>query len=437
MIFMHKKGGLSMKKFIIFVSFSLLFSCLGFLDASFADAESCINCHRGVTPGLVKDWEASKHSKKDVTCATCHGDKHTGPHNVKLAQLPDENLCAQCHKKQFDEFTKGKHNFGWTTLNAMPITHVEPDELMEGGRGCGGCHNMGIKSEAQKKELSGKGYRYQNNSCDECHTRHSFSKKEALDPKACQQCHMGYDHPQWEMWESSKHGTRWFVKNSGNLPENAQAPSCQDCHLPEGTHENRTAWGFLGVRLPLPENPQWKADRITILKALGVLNPKTGEPTARLEAIKSVDMVRLTEEAWKTERDKMLKRCSNCHSAQYARQQLEMGDSMMQKADRLLAEAIEIVAELYKDGIIKKPDNYSFAYPDFLYFMQTGGGDTTKLSYIDQVLFQMYMKHRMRTYQAFFHVNPDYAYWYGWAMMVKDLGNIKELAQTIRATHQK
>jgi hypothetical protein len=133
----------------------------------------------------------------------------------------------------------------------------------------------------------------------------------------------------------------------------------------------------------------------------------------------------------------MLKRCSNCHSAQYARQQLEMGDSMMQKADRLLAEAIQIVADLYKDGIIKKPENYSFAYPDFLYFMQTGGGDTTKLSYIDQVLFQMYMKHRMRTYQAFFHVNPDYAYWYGWAMMVKDLGNIKELAQTMRATHKK
>lgn len=426
-----------MKKLIIIISFSLLLSCVGLLNTSLAYAEFCVNCHRGVTPGLVKDWEASKHSTKEVTCSTCHGNKHTGPQNVKLAELPDENLCARCHKKQFDEFVKGKHNFGWTSMNALPITHVEPDELMEGGRGCGGCHNMGIKTEAQKKDQLAKGYRYQNNSCDECHTRHSFSKKEALDPKACQQCHMGYDHPQWEMWESSKHGTRWFVKNSGNLPENAQAPSCQYCHLPDGTHENRTAWGFLGVRLPLPDDPQWKADRITILKALGVINPETGEPTARLEAVKSVDMVRLTEEAWQTERNKMIKKCTNCHSAQYARQQLEMGDSMMQKADRLLAEAIEIVAGLYKDGIIKKPDSYAFAYPDFLYFMQTGGGDTSKLSYIDQVLFQMYMKHRMRTYQAFFHVNPDYAYWYGWAMMVKDLGNIKELAQTMRATHQK
>jgi cytochrome c553 len=247
---------------------------------------------------------------------------------------------------------------------------------------------------------------------------------------------MGYDHPQWEMWSSAKHGTRWFARQSGNLPEGAAAPTCQDCHLQNGTHENRTAWGFLGVRLPLPEDPQWKADRITILKALGVLNPETGEPTARLEAVKAVDLARLTEEAWSKEREKMINTCSKCHSKSYARKQLEMGDSMMQKTDRLLAEAIEIVAGLYKDGIIKKPDNYSFAYPDFLYFMQTGGGDTDKLSYIDQVLFQMYMKHRMRTYQAFFHVNPDYAYWYGWAMMVKDLGKIKELDHTMRASHK-
>jgi formate-dependent nitrite reductase cytochrome c552 subunit len=120
---MHKKGGRSMKKLISLISCSLLFFFLGFSDSSSAEAEPCINCHRGVTPGLVKDWEASKHSKKDVTCSTCHGNKHTGSQNVKLALLPDEHLCAQCHKKQFDEFAKGKHNFGWTSLNALPITH--------------------------------------------------------------------------------------------------------------------------------------------------------------------------------------------------------------------------------------------------------------------------------------------------------------------------
>ncbi len=401
-----------------------------------ADA-NCVSCHKKVSPGLVSDWEVSRHFNEEVGCVECHGDAHKKVSDARLAKMPDEYVCAECHEKQFNQFSKGKHNFGWTSMNAMPVTHVEPDELMEGGRGCGGCHNMGIKSESQKKELRDKGYRYQNNSCDECHTRHSFSKKEALNPRACQQCHMGYDHPQWEMWSSSKHGTRYLSQEVGDLPAGAAVPKCQDCHMPDGNHENRTAWGFLGVRLPLPEDKQWAADRVVILKALGVLHPETGEPTARLEAVKSIDMVRVTEKAWQTERDKMIKTCSKCHSTRYAREQLAMGDSMMQKADRLMADAIETVAALYKDGYIKKPADYSFAYPDLLYFMRTGGSDINKMSHIDQVLFEMYMKHRMRTYQAFFHVNPDYAYWYGWAMMTKDLGEIKELAAVIRATHKK
>jgi hydroxylamine dehydrogenase len=414
------------KKLSVILVCLLVMFC--FTGLALAAKEPCITCHNDISPGQVADWESSKHSKEDVTCSVCHGEGHKGAKDAHLAQLPDEQVCAECHEEQFDQFTKGKHNFGWTSMNALPVTHVEPDELMEGGRGCGGCHNMGIKSKAQKKEQRDKGYRYQNNSCDECHTRHSFSVKEALDPKACQQCHMGYDHPQWEMWSSSKHGARYAVKEKDKLPKNAAAPTCQSCHLPDGNHENHTAWGFLGVRLPLPEDKQWAADRVTILKALGVLSPVTGEPTGRLEVVKAADLARLTEEAWQTEREKMINRCKQCHSEEYAREQLAMGDSIMQKADRLMAEGIETVAALYKDGIIKKPENYAFAYPDFLYFMKTGG------SYIDQVLFQMYMKHRMRAYQAFFHVNPDYAYWYGWAMMVKDLDEIKELAKTMRTT---
>ncbi|MEN8200894.1 MAG: multiheme c-type cytochrome [Thermodesulfobacteriota bacterium] len=404
-------------------------------------ADDCIDCHTKVSPGMVQDWKASVHSENDVTCSSCHGEKHTTAEDSKLAQLPSEEVCAECHQDQFDSFAKGKHNFGWTSLNAIPATHFAPDELIEGGRGCGGCHNMGIKTEAQKKDQLEKGYRYQTNSCDECHTRHTFSKKEANNPRACQQCHMGYDHPQWEMWSSSKHGERWFAKQSGDLPESAVAPTCQTCHLPDGTHENHTAWGFLGVRLPLPEDKQEAADRVTILKALGVLDPETGKPTAILDAVKAVDMARLDQASWDKERAKMLKTCSQCHSESYAREQLEMGDSILGKADRLMAEAIETVAALYKDGIIKKPEGYPHNYPFLLSFMHTNGAawdkDLDKLSFIDQVLLRMYMKHRMRAYQAFFHVNPDYAYWYGWNMMTEDLGEIKELAKTMRATHHK
>ncbi|MBN2419171.1 MAG: cytochrome C [Deltaproteobacteria bacterium] len=395
-----------------------------------AKDDYCVECHKKVSPGRVNDWKASMHHEQGISCQDCHGEKHKNEKDSKLAQLPDEHVCAECHEDQFNQFSKGKHNYGWTSMNALPITHLEPDEFMEGGKGCGGCHNMGIKSESQKKDQLDKGFRYQNNSCDECHTRHVFSKKEAQDPKSCQQCHMGYDHPQYEMWDSSKHGTRYEIKEKGKLPEQASAPTCQFCHLPDGTHTNKTAWGFLAVRLPLPEDKQWAADQIAILKALGVLNPETGKPTDRMDIVKEIGLARLTAEEFKEERDKIIGRCTHCHSENYARTQLEMGDRIIQQADRLMAQGIEIVARLYKDGIIKKPAHYKFAYPDFLYFKQTGD------SYIDQVLFRMYMKYRMRTYQGVFHANPDYAYWYGWAAMTKSLNEIKELDRTIRATHK-
>lgn len=41
----------------------------------------------------------------------------------------------------------------------------------------------------------------------------------------------------------------------------------------------------------------------------------------------------------------------------------------------------------------------------------------------------------MKAFQANFHMNPDYSTWYGYAKMVKDLVEIKELAKEMRAMH--
>ena len=80
----------------------------------------------------------------------------------------------------------------------------------EGYKGCSSCHKIGVKPDAVKDQ-----YRYGHAQCDSCHTRHSFKKSEAQDPRACQTCHMGFDHPQWEMWSTSKHGTIWQIEGKG------------------------------------------------------------------------------------------------------------------------------------------------------------------------------------------------------------------------------
>ncbi len=37
----------------------------------------------------------------------------------------------------------------------------------------------------------------------------------------------------------------------------------------------------------------------------------------------------------------------------------------------------------------------------------------------------------MRAFQGVFHQNPDYALWYGWSEMVRDLSEITEMADAM------
>ncbi len=47
----------------------------------------------------------------------------------------------------------------------------------------------------------------------------------------------------------------------------------------------------------------------------------------------------------------------------------------------------------------------------------------------------MHLKHRMRAFQGVFHANPDYALWYGWSEMQRDLTEIKAMAVELRRNH--
>ena len=401
----------------------------GLVFASFAIAQDCVECHQKISPGIVNDWQLSKHFQNKIGCSECHGDQHTSAQDVAEVKIPTPDTCANCHEAKVKQFKSGKHAFAWAAMKAMPTAHWQPMALMEGMKGCGGCHKIGLKSDAEMKELKKSGAGFGVASCDACHTRHTFSVQEARQPQACQTCHMGFDHPQWEMYSGSKHGVRYLLKQNKTLPATASAPTCQTCHMQEGNHAVRTAWGFLAVRLPMPEDKEWAADRATILQGLGVLDPE-GKPTARLDVVKAADVVRLTQEDWQKERDKMAKTCNQCHSVNFAKRELAKGDQMMKEADRLMAEAIRTVATLYKDGILPKPKSYAYPFPDLLTFHDAP-------TVIEQKLFVMFLEHRMRAFQGTFHANPDYALWYGWSEMQRDLTEIKTLAKELKRRRAK
>ena len=412
---------MKLREIIIF-----LFLCFAF--SSFALAQECTECHKKITPNIVSDWKISKHSQNDITCSVCHGEDHKSQNDVAKVQIPTPRTCAECHDERVEQFKKGKHAAAWAAMKAMPTSHWQPMALMEGMKGCGGCHKIGLKTEEEIKELKKNGAGFGVASCDACHTRHTFSVQEAKQPQACQTCHMGFDHPQWEMYSASKHGVRYLLKQNKTLPESVAAPTCQTCHMQEGNHKVRTAWGFLAVRLPMPEDKLWAADRVTIVQALGVLDPE-GKPTARLDVVKAADVARLTQEDWQNERDKMIKTCNQCHSENFAKAELEKGDQMIKEADHLMAEAIRAVAALYKDGILTKPEYYAHPFPDLLSFHDA-------YTPIEQKLFVMFLEHRMRAFQGTFHANPDYALWYGWSEMRMDLTEIRALAEELRKNHK-
>ncbi len=378
---------------------------------------------------IVADWRESKHSKAGIGCDTCHLAEHmTEEERAVLVRrgdtLPTPALCAQCHEERVKQFQSGKHALAWISMKAMPATHMMPAVLSDGMKGCGGCHKIGLKTDAEIRELRKTSVGYGVASCDACHTRHTFSVEEARQPQACKSCHLGFDHPQWEMYSESKHGIRQELKQTKVLPENAPAPTCQTCHMQEGNHAVHTAWGFLAVRLPMPGDKQWAADRTVILQALGVLDP-SGKPTARLDLVKSADVARLTAESWQKDRDLMLKTCTNCHAASYGKEQLSKGDEMIRQADSLMAEAIRTVASLYRDGTLQKPAQYASPYPDLLVFHDAN-------TPIEQRLFVMFLEHRMRAFQGAFHSSPEYSLWYGWSEMKRDLTDIKAMAQDLR-----
>jgi hydroxylamine dehydrogenase len=387
-------------------------------------APACVDCHKSVTPNIVTDWEISKHGQIGLDCAVCHGSQHDSPDNVANVQIPTPDTCAACHTAQVEQYKAGKHALAWAAMKAMPTMHWQPSALTEGMKGCGGCHKIGVKNEEEIKLLKKNNPGFGVASCDACHTRHTFSTLEAKQPQACQTCHMGFDHAQWEMYSSSKHGVRSVLKQYKVLPETASAPTCQTCHMQEGNHEVRTAWGFLAVRLPMPEDIIWQEDRTTILKALGVLDP-AGQPTARLDVVKGAQLARITQEDWQKERDKMAASCKQCHSPNYVKTELQKGDQMIREADHLMAEAIRIVAGLYQDKILAKPENYTYDYPDLLTFRDSP-------TPIEQRLFVMFLEHRNRSFQGAFHNSPDYTFWYGWSEMKQDLTAIKSMAEELR-----
>ncbi len=232
--------------------------------------DPCISCHDTVTPGIVKQWQESKHSKVGVKCYVCHRAKDDDPagfnHNgYRVTALVTPKYCQSCHAKEVEEFKNSLHAVaGFFPLSAYGVRSgekVTKDNITIGmnynyktnfsregaEQGCLHCHGTVIKVGKDGKLIN-----WPNNgigrlnpdgstgSCTACHTRHRFSIAEARKPEACGQCHLGPDHPQIEIYTESKHGAiyaadgenwNWDVPPGQWGPKDIGAPTCATCHM--------------------------------------------------------------------------------------------------------------------------------------------------------------------------------------------------------------
>jgi hydroxylamine dehydrogenase len=355
-----------------------------------AEPEKCVQCHLEKTPAAVAQWQGSAHAKAGVGCEKCHGSDHDKIVGGK-AQV-DIKVCGTCHDKALKEHRNSRHGMGLHT--GWGCTR----NFQNRGDQCRFCHEEGnqhplfdaqcarfLKQSAEMAEIGCNYCHSVENSCDSCHSKHSTDLKIVRDPNSCAKCHMGPDHPQWEMWETSLHGTlnRSAGKKSG--------PDCQTCHMRNGSHN-------VSVGITMTSG--------------GVPYPAQKAAPARAE---------------------MLQVCNTCHAPSFAKRELERGDTVRSQSLGLLKEAEQVIWDLNDRKLLDPMPDQRPPHPlsgkKLVTDSQMLYEDT---SHIERLFFKMKKYDYARTIKGAYHQNPAYTHWYGNAELKMDLIDIKSEASRLK-----
>ena len=230
--------------------------------------KNCVECHRAKTPGIFEDWQTSIHNKVGVDCYKCHrieeekglvSKAHLEFDKNPICIVVTPNKCATCHPKEAEQYAKSKHaNTHEIIWKVDPWLNDGMNNAVERTTGCYACHGTVVKVK-DGKPVPGTwpnvGVGRVNpdgslGSCSSCHTRHKFSLVEARKPEACDQCHLGPDHPQIEIYNESKHGTIYHAESitwnwdpddkRWQAGRDFRSPTCAACHMSAANKVSRT-----------------------------------------------------------------------------------------------------------------------------------------------------------------------------------------------------
>ncbi len=368
------------------------------VDALAGSRDECTVCHRRSTPGIVEQYGSSTMAAAEVDCRDCHEVDRTYPGAVEhegtfVLGEPTPARCERCHRAEVAQYEQSRHSLPayvamvgveglsaehQTQYQGIPEGGFAPDKMrnalfaIEGPEitrfACEGCHNVG---RPQPDGSVGE--------CQQCHLRHEFSLEQARKPETCNACHIGPDHPQWEIYEESPHGIayltggeswNWEAEPGTLTVSDFPAPTCATCHFSGfgasgTTHDvgDRLTW-FLFA--PISERrPEWQGNLV------------------RMQAV-----------------------CQECHNDRFIQAFYQDADAATEAVNRWVRESDQMMAPLQRAGLLTSAP---FDEPiDFVYFeLWHHWGRTAK--------FGAWMQ------------GPDYTQWHGAYEVLSDLAELRQL----------
>jgi hypothetical protein len=368
------------------------------VDALAASKDECVVCHRRTTPGIVEQYGHSTMAAAEVLCRDCHEVAEDYPGSVEhegtwVLRQPSTAMCQPCHGAEVAQFNQSRHGLPayvayagaeglppdlLAQYEAIPEGGYAPDKSRNALYGlegpdvtrfaCEACHDVG-----QPHADGSVGQ------CEKCHLRHAFSLEQARKPETCNYCHIGPDHPQWEIYHESPHGIayatggeawHWDAESGTLTVEDFTAATCAVCHI--------SGFGATGTTHDVGERLTWY-----LFAPISERRP-----------------------GWQDNRTRMQSVCRECHNEEFITEFYADADAATEAVNAWVRQSDEMVAPLQEQGLLTEAP---FDEPiDFVYFeLWHHWGRTAK--------FGAWMQ------------GPDYTQWHGAYEVLSDLAELQEL----------
>ncbi|NDJ77474.1 MAG: nitrate reductase [Chloroflexi bacterium] len=365
----------------------------------------CVDCHRRTTPGIVEQYGYSTMAAAEVLCEECHVVSEDYPGAIDhfdtfVLNQPTTAKCETCHNAETSQFLASRHGIpayvamvGLEGLNADQLAMFEaiPEAVginpndernalfeLEGPAvtyfACEGCHNIGRPAADGSV-----------GQCQSCHLSHTFSLEQARRPETCNACHIGPDHPQWEIFLESPHGIAYMIDGDnwnwdaepGTLTvSDFPAPTCATCHI--------SGFGAIGTSHDVGSRLTWY-----LFQPISERRP-----------------------AWQDNLVEMQTICTECHNPNFVDEFYTRGDELVYAINDWVVESNEIFLPLREDGLISpQPFDETIEFEHFNLWHHWGR--TAK--------FGSWMQ------------GPDYTQWHGAYEVLHSMAELREMADAIRA----